>query len=518
MELEKYVDKVFYYCLKRCNNRFDAEDLSQIILTEAFISLEKNKNIENLESYIFKIAHNQYTKYIKSKVKTRQLIDYNYEIDSFETDDNKLNSLVEKERLKEINQRLKLLDSDYINIVYSYYVEDLKLSTIANNLNLPLGTVKRRLYDIRKKLKESLEMKVISGKKTYIPKDYYFTKSCNGVGTYDPHNFVQILIQKNLLYHSYNNPCSLEDYAIELGISMPYIEDLVSSLEKATLLKKHDGKYVTNFAFLSREFRAKIYDLISSYKESFALKLVEKAKNNINEFKKIGFSNSDLDDTKLYWNYLMIILLAIDEDSNLSFQYTKRPGNGKWDFIGYEILKEANEFYFVGLNIDGDYEGVLHVIDIRLPEIKNRILYNPDYNTLKYLYLNKISKISDTDPAILKNINNLEKHGIIRIEEDRIKFNVMIFGKEEADKLKEFLKSLKLESLVEVYKEIFEKIVNEVKAYLPNYLASQVKYIAFSLICDLRPLVYNVALEKGLLDLCVNQKSFVHNINIIFNR
>jgi hypothetical protein len=94
----------------------------------------------------------------------------------------------------------------------------------------------------------------------------------------------------------------------------------------------------------------------------------------------------------------------------------------------------------------------------------------------------------------------------------------MIFGKEEADKLKEFLKSLKLESLVEVYKEIFEKIVNEVKAYLPNYLASQAKYIAFSLICDLRPLVYNVALEKGLLDLCVNQKSFVHNINIIFNR
>ena len=29
-----YVDKVFFYCVKRCNNRMDAEDLSQTILLE----------------------------------------------------------------------------------------------------------------------------------------------------------------------------------------------------------------------------------------------------------------------------------------------------------------------------------------------------------------------------------------------------------------------------------------------------------------------------------------------------
>lgn len=328
MQLSNYVDKIFFFCLKRCNNKMDAEDLSQTILTEAYISLNKNNNIENLEKYIFQIAYNQYSKYIDNKVKNRNTFDYDFEIDRITVQDSSLDGLIEDENIKKLNQQLKLLSADYMNIVYGYYVEDLKLSEIAKNVNLPLGTVKRKLFEIRNKIKEQLTMEKFNGKKAYIPKNYLFTKSSANIGEYDPHDYVTTLIQKNLLYHSYNNPCTLEDYAIELGISIPYIEDLVQTLEKVTLIKQVDGKYVTNFAFLSKKFREEMYDVIRSYKNTFCKSLVGLAISNFDKFKSIGFSNNDKENGKLLWNYIMILLLTINEDAKLELKYTNRPGNG----------------------------------------------------------------------------------------------------------------------------------------------------------------------------------------------
>ena len=69
---------------------------------------------------------------------------------------------------------------------------------------------------------------------------------------------------KNLLYHSYGNECSIEDYSIELGIARPYIEEIVNRLVEVTLLKKEGNKYITNFAFIDKAVLNKILDSLSS--------------------------------------------------------------------------------------------------------------------------------------------------------------------------------------------------------------------------------------------------------------
>ena len=48
-----YASKVFFFCVKRCNSRMDAEDLSQTILLEVLEAIDKGAQIDNMDFYIW---------------------------------------------------------------------------------------------------------------------------------------------------------------------------------------------------------------------------------------------------------------------------------------------------------------------------------------------------------------------------------------------------------------------------------------------------------------------------------
>lgn len=123
--------------------------------------------------------------------------------------------------------------------------------------------------------------------------------------------------------------------------------------------------------------------------------------------------------------------------------------------------------------------------------------------------------MSEVDDSIRHKIDDLINKGIIRIENDEIKYNCMIFTETQFQKLKEFLMGLNLEDLTNQYNIIFENLKSRVVDYIPNYLENQASYIAFGLITDLRSLSFNYAEENKLLDLCENDKNFVYNFYII---
>ena len=55
----------------------------------------------------------------------------------------------------EINQTIQDLEDDY-RIPFTMFLEGYKYKEIADELNLPLGTVKSRIFFTRKKLEKSL--------------------------------------------------------------------------------------------------------------------------------------------------------------------------------------------------------------------------------------------------------------------------------------------------------------------------------------------------------------------------
>jgi len=372
LKVTEYIDRLFFYCVKNCNNVIDAEDLSQHILTEVVIQIEKGNMPNNFDYWIWAIVKHQYGRYVNNKVINREYEFLSEDIGEASDNNNTLDDLIQDELFDMINSAIKLLSSDYTKILYRYYVEDMRLQFIADELKLPLGTVKRKLFEIRKRIVEATKMNRLNGKKTYIPENFSFAASGNFKNGISPWDGVSTLIQKNLLHHSYNNPCSLEDYALELGISLPYIEDIVNRLEKLTLLKKTDGKYLTNFVFISVELRNKVVDLLMESKSKIgglALKLLD---DNYQQIIDIGFSGSDIDKNKLYWILLLMIEREVENEISDHKGYTERPCGGKWDFLGYEEIKEAKDIFFVGNNGFSRVDCIGSVWDIKEPHIIER--------------------------------------------------------------------------------------------------------------------------------------------------
>ena len=158
-----YASKVFFYCIKRVKNRSDAEDLSQTILLEVIQNIDKGARIDNFDYYIWGVCKNQYNMYLRKTIKDRNNVEYASEIETQDDTKTVLESIIEDEKIRKMNQAIKLLSKDYAEILYAYYVEDKTLKYIAEELNIPLGTVGRRLSDIRWKLKEYLDMEKLNG-------------------------------------------------------------------------------------------------------------------------------------------------------------------------------------------------------------------------------------------------------------------------------------------------------------------------------------------------------------------
>ncbi len=132
-QLLAQMDKVFFYCVKRCNSRMDAEGLSQDILLDIMININKGIQIENFDYYIWQICKSHYSKYVARKTKDRENIAFVEELDEPGYEKSSLDKLIHSEKISMMNAAIKLLSKDYSEILYSYYIEDQSLSFIAQD-------------------------------------------------------------------------------------------------------------------------------------------------------------------------------------------------------------------------------------------------------------------------------------------------------------------------------------------------------------------------------------------------
>lgn len=519
-----YASKVFFYCVKRVRNRMAAEDLSQTILLEIIKNIDKGAHINNLDYYIWGVCKNQYNMYLRKTIKERNNLEYKEDIDEKDNSKILLDEMLEDEKIRRMNQTIKLLSKDYAEILYAYYVEDKTLKFIAEELNIPLGTVKKRLFTIRQKLKEYLDMEKLNGKKAYVPKYFSAWFGMMKMGTYNPHNYVNSLISKNLLYHSYNNPCTIEDYSLELGMARPYVEDIVDQLVKVTLLKKVDNKYVTNFPYITKDIlnlNANI--LLNNYKE-YTDELIKFAKKHIDEYRQL-ITYASLSNEEAMWSFCLFLNYEILNDTKPMFAYHDRPGGGKWDFYMTD-LRDANEFLVdMGINTYQDNTGRLNAYTFQNASNIGRLAFNKSANrTEKYELLNELLKMSNESYDNIVNktlINNKEQindyinKGFIKIIDNKIKFNFPFFTHHDFEKVLELTQSNELDIVKEKLQIIIDKLTLNMKGYLPKYLEDYTTSLLSNQLWDIQGLVVKAFNDAELLDKKENDEFFPYNLILI---
>ena len=64
---ENYMEKLFYFCLKKTGNHVEAEDLTQDISLNILIALNKGTVPINFSAWVWQIARNRYSAWADAK-------------------------------------------------------------------------------------------------------------------------------------------------------------------------------------------------------------------------------------------------------------------------------------------------------------------------------------------------------------------------------------------------------------------------------------------------------------------
>jgi RNA polymerase sigma-70 factor (ECF subfamily) len=150
----RFEGMVMSIALARIRDREDAEDVCQETFSRAFRKLDQLQTDAAFAGWLKRIALNLALNYASRR---RQLVSVDHEIlDSMIADNETATAgaqeLIRGEEVAKLREGLtRLRDLDRETLV-AFYLEGQSLLDMSNRFNSPLGTIKRRLHDARKRL------------------------------------------------------------------------------------------------------------------------------------------------------------------------------------------------------------------------------------------------------------------------------------------------------------------------------------------------------------------------------
>jgi RNA polymerase sigma-70 factor (ECF subfamily) len=169
--MARYKDSIYFMVLKMVHNRDDAEDITLESFGKAFNRLDKYDPKYAFSTWLFKIATNNCIDFIRKKRLETTSLDEpfgNEDGDEMTMDVrsealNPEEKYIRHQRAVSIRGTLEKLDEKYRALIEMRYYQELSYEEIAQELNIPLGTVKAQLF----RAKELL-FKMLSKNKDHI--------------------------------------------------------------------------------------------------------------------------------------------------------------------------------------------------------------------------------------------------------------------------------------------------------------------------------------------------------------
>ncbi|RLD60554.1 MAG: RNA polymerase subunit sigma-24 [Bacteroidetes bacterium] len=163
--MENYRDSLYFMLLKMTNNPHDAEDLTIEAFGKAFKKLHQYTPDYAFSTWLFKIASNNCIDFIRKKKKYTFSIDQNFDDEEGSEMASRIPSqtldpegeMVKKQKIKLMREVVDKLKPHYRTLIELRYFKEFSYDEIAQELNLPLGTVKAQLFRAREFLYQILK-------------------------------------------------------------------------------------------------------------------------------------------------------------------------------------------------------------------------------------------------------------------------------------------------------------------------------------------------------------------------
>lgn len=505
MFVQNYMEKLFYFCLKKTGNSEEAEDLTSEIAINILASLEKGIFPENFSAWVWKIAYNRYSVWADRKNKRMQSF-ADADIGDYEIEDDRAGAaeeLILSEDLSLMRRELAFISSDYRGIIVSYYIKDLPVRTIAQMLGLPEGTVKTKLFRARKILKEGMCMAREFGIKSYDPEEISFA-STGSQNSGLPWKVVNRKIPNNILLQASNNPSTLEELSMELGIAVPYMEEEVGILLQATLLKKVGDKYITDFFIEDKECQRDIYGVLRQDSKERSGLINGIVCDVLSAFRALGIAGAHINDNTLRW---LITLYTVDycaeNTSGYCIEWPEVRANGeRWGFIGYEKV-ELPENLTMGHNGCRNADGSVTFWTYKIGDygLWDQV-GEPDLLTvvsLEAMLRNKrcVFDLTEQEKDMWSRINGRYAHSD---GNGMVIPDIPVFRPGQMAQILEVIRSHEnFEKVMQSYQNAFDRVVEVLGRYSHEILRKVLPFCASLALLETRLMTLHDNVERGIL-------------------
>lgn len=166
--VRRYQRPITAYVYRMTNDYDAALDVSQEIFIKVYNSLARYKTEYKFSTWLYKIARNAAIDYLRRNSHGEQSLEIESDDDFYERplESASLNPEQERERSEwrnEIELVVQKLPAAYRDLILLRHSQDLSYDEIAEITNLPLGTVKNRLFRAREMMRQYLVERGING-------------------------------------------------------------------------------------------------------------------------------------------------------------------------------------------------------------------------------------------------------------------------------------------------------------------------------------------------------------------
>jgi RNA polymerase sigma factor (sigma-70 family) len=150
-------ENMMNFALMLTANRDDAQDLMQDTTLKVLDNQEKFVDNINFKGWVLTVMRNIFINNYHKIVRTQTVVDQGVDLYNLDVvNDSGFDSPDGAYQIKEITKAINSLN-DELKIPFSMFLSGYKYNEIAEKLNLPLGTVKSRIFFARQELQKVLK-------------------------------------------------------------------------------------------------------------------------------------------------------------------------------------------------------------------------------------------------------------------------------------------------------------------------------------------------------------------------
>lgn len=157
--VRRYQRPITSYVYRMLGNYDASLDVTQEIFIKVYNSMTRYSSEYKFSTWLYKIAHNASIDYMRRNSVSQQSLEAENKDGSYELqiESKRLSPEQERERSEwrtEIETVVKCLPAGYRELIVLRHSQDLSYDEIAEITNLPLGTVKNRLFRAREMMRD----------------------------------------------------------------------------------------------------------------------------------------------------------------------------------------------------------------------------------------------------------------------------------------------------------------------------------------------------------------------------